>query len=55
MNHDSRYVRRNAAEDLGRTKHLTALKYLEQVGNDISNGVRDSVKRSIERINKAHC
>ena len=55
LNHDSRYVRRNAAEDLGRTKHLTALKYLEQVGNDISNGVRDSVKRSIERINKAHC
>ena len=55
LNHDSRYVRRNAAEDLGKTKQLTALKYLEQVDNDISNGVRDSVKRSIERINKAHC
>ena len=55
LNHDSRYVRRNAAEDLGKTKQLTALKYLEQVGNDISNGVRDSAKRSIEKINKAHC
>jgi len=52
LNHDSRYVRRNAAEYLGKTGQKAALKFLDQVGDDISSGVRDSAIRSIEQINK---
>jgi len=55
LNHDSRYVRRNAAEYLGKSGQKTSLEYLQHAGNDISNGVRDSVTRSIEQINKTRC
>ena len=54
LTHESRYVRRNAAEYLGETGHIAALSYLEEVGDDISFGVKDSAKRSIEKIKAKH-
>ena len=54
LTHESRYVRRNAAEYLGETGHIAALSYLEKVGDDISFGVKDSAKRSIEKIKAKH-
>ena len=55
LNHDSRYVRRNAAEYLGETGRSAALTFLCQVDNDISIGVRNSAKCAIAKINKASC
>lgn len=54
LTHESRYVRRNAAEYLGETGRITALPYLEKVGDDISFGVKDSARRSIEKIKSKH-
>ncbi len=54
LTHESRYVRRNAAEYLGETGRIAALSYLRQVGDDISFGVKDSARRSIEKINAKH-
>ncbi len=54
LTHESRYVRRNAAEYLGETGRIAALSYLVQVGHDISFGVKDSARRSIEKINAKH-
>ncbi len=54
LTHESRYVRRNAAEYLGETGRIAALSYLHQVGDDISFGVKDSAKRSIEKIKSKH-
>lgn len=50
LTHESRYVRRNAAEYLGETGRISALTYLHKAGVDISNGVRDSALRSIKKI-----
>ena len=54
LTHESRYVRRNAAEYLGETGRIAALSYLRQVGDDISIGVKDAAKRSIEKIKARH-
>ena len=52
MNHDSRYVRRNAADYLGESGRIAALTFLHLVGDDISIGVRNSAKIAIMKINK---
>ena len=54
LTHESRYVRRNAAEYLGETGRIAALSYLQKVGDDISFGVKDSARRSIEKIKAKH-
>ena len=51
--HESRYIRRHAAEYIGEAGHLAGLPFLHQANEDISNGVRTSAKRSIEMILKA--
>ena len=51
LTHESRYVRRNAAEYLGETGLVAALPYLELAQEDQSHGVRQSALRSIVQIN----
>ena len=50
--HESRYIRRHAAEYIGEAGHLAGLPFLHQANNDISNGVQTSAKRSVEMILK---
>ena len=54
MTHESRYVRRNAAEYLGESGRIAALAFLHRVGDDISIGVRNSARIAIEKINKKY-
>lgn len=54
LNHDSRYVRRNAAEYLGESGRIAALAFLHRVGDDISVGVRNSARIAIGKINKTY-
>ena len=52
--HESRYVRRNAAEYLGESGLSFALPFLELAQEDESHGVRQSALRSIVQINAAN-
>ena len=54
MTHESRYVRRNAAEYLGESGRIASLAFLHRVGDDISIGVRNSARVAIEKINKKY-
>jgi len=53
LTHESRYIRRHAAEYIGKAGLLLGLPFLHQASSDISNGVRTSAKCSVEMIIKA--
>ena len=52
LTHESRYIRRHAAEYIGEAGLPLGLSFLHQASSDLSNGVRTSAQRSVEMILK---